>query len=68
MKFQPGNKLGRKFQPGKSGNPAGRPPKWKRLARELEKIDDPTLPRVWILYAAGATLDDLREYVAGQCR
>jgi hypothetical protein len=50
MKFQPGNKLGRKFQLGKSGNPAGRPPKWKRLARELEKIDDPSLPRVWILY------------------
>lgn len=27
MRFQPGNKFGHRFQPGQSGNPAGRPPK-----------------------------------------
>lgn len=27
MKFEPGNKIGNRWQPGQSGNPAGRPPK-----------------------------------------
>ena len=27
MQFQPGNKIGNRFPPGQSGNPAGRPPK-----------------------------------------
>ena len=62
MKFQPGNKLGKKFQPRQSENPAGRPPKWRRLARELDEIDDPFLPRVWMLAAAGATLADLIDW------
>ena len=64
MKFQPGNKQGRKFQPGQSGNPAGRPPRWKRLARAIDASDDPFIPRGSILMAAGASYFDVLRYDA----
>lgn len=64
MKFQPGNKLGKKFQPGQSGNPAGRPPRWKRLARAIDAADDPFVPRGSILMSAGASYSDVLRYDA----
>ena len=64
MKFQPGNKLGKKFQPGQSGNPAGRPPRWKRLARAIDAADDPFLPRESAMMAAGASYWDILRYRA----
>lgn len=64
MKFQPGNKLGKKFQPGQSGNPAGRPPRWKRLARAIDAADDPFVPRRSIMMAAGASYADVLRYDA----
>lgn len=64
MQFQPGNKLGKKFQPGQSGNPAGRPPRWKRIARAIDAADDPFIPRGSILMAAGASYFDVLRYDA----
>lgn len=64
MKFQPGNKLGKKFQRGQSGNPAGRPPRWKRLARAIDASDDPYIPRWSILRSAGASPRDVYRYDA----
>ena len=64
MKFQPGNKLGKKFQPGQSGNPAGRPPRWKRLARAIDAADVPIIGRGSILLSAGASYADVLRYDA----
>ena len=40
MRFQPGNQFGRRWQPGESGNPAGRPPKQPLKAALLAHLDD----------------------------
>jgi hypothetical protein len=45
MRFQPGNQLGRRWQPGESGNPAGRRPKDPLKSALLAHLDDdPDLP------------------------
>lgn len=64
MKFQPGNKIGKKLQPGQSGNPAGRPPRWKRLARAIDAADNPFIPRGSVLMSAGASYADVLRYDA----
>jgi len=43
MPFQKGNKLGRKFEPGRSANPGGRPKKLP-LTSALEKLSDEACP------------------------
>jgi len=38
-RFAPGNKIGRRFQPGQSGNPKGRPPERPLTASLREALD-----------------------------
>ena len=40
MRFQPGNAFGRRWQPGESGNPAGRRPKDPLKSALLARLDD----------------------------
>lgn len=40
MKFQPGNQLGRRFRPGVSGNPRGRPPRKAAFDALVEYVEE----------------------------
>lgn len=40
MKFEPGNKLGRQFQPGQSGNPAGKPKGTKHISTWIQEMSE----------------------------
>lgn len=52
MRFEQGNQIGRRWQPGQSGNPAGRPPNDPLKSAIMARLDaEPDLPER--LVAAG---------------
>lgn len=48
MKFEEGNKLGKKFQPGESGNPAGKPKGTKHISTWIQEMSGDEEFTAWL--------------------
>ena len=64
-KFEPGNAYGRRFRPGQSGNPKGRPPRKAAFDAMVEYVDEQGVTRaISELWLARMLAGDFRYFKA----
>lgn len=66
-RFEPGNPYGRRFKPGMSGNPRGRPPRKAAFDGLIEYVDEQGATRaiaaVWLAKILAGDYAYFREYL-----
>ena len=66
-KFQPGNPYGRRFKPGQSGNPRGRPPRKAAFDALVEYVEEQGATRaiseMWLARMLAGDYQFFREYL-----
>ena len=67
MRFEQGNQFGRRWQPGQSGNPRGRPPRKAAVEAMFDLIDETNgsraIAQVWLSRMLAGDYPFFKEYL-----